>query len=212
MNSDNVAVTLEFSSDSVIIENNIITNMSHCVVFTPRPGSTITNFTMVGNLCTNVSKGAGSGSNAAFINAHAGQDNYSIDGFNLYNNTFLSDPANRPWFGIELGDPTTGTLKNINIKNNIIAHVYTGAITGGGSIMTNVNVSNNDIYDNVTSNDPDFGTAPTNYTYANNLHVDPLFVSSTDFHLQASSPAIDKGVDVGRAYTGTAPDIGYAER
>ena len=42
---------------------------------------------------------------------------------------------------------------------------------------------------------------------------DPLFVNpGTDFTLQALSPAIDAGVDVGLPYLGTAPDCGYAER
>ena len=47
---------------------------------------------------------------------------------------------------------------------------------------------------------------------AHNIHVDPMFVApATDFHLKAGSPAIDTGVDVGRLFKGTAPDMGYAE-
>lgn len=43
--------------------------------------------------------------------------------------------------------------------------------------------------------------------------TDPLFVnpSANDFHLQAGSPAIDTGVDVGLPYMGDAPDIGALE-
>jgi uncharacterized repeat protein (TIGR02059 family) len=34
----------------------------------------------------------------------------------------------------------------------------------------------------------------SNYEFLNNQKLDPLFVSSTDFHLQAGSPAIEKGL------------------
>jgi hypothetical protein len=51
------------------------------------------------------------------------------------------------------------------------------------------------------------------------LNSNPLFVSTSDFHLQASSPAIDAGTDVGlnqdyqglRVPLGRAPDIGAFE-
>jgi hypothetical protein len=43
---------------------------------------------------------------------------------------------------------------------------------------------------------------------AHSVSSDPLFVSSSDFHLQAGSPAINAGVDVGLLFTGSAPDMG----
>ncbi len=45
-------------------------------------------------------------------------------------------------------------------------------------------------------------------TPANPNFVNPV----SDWHLQAGSPAIDAGVDVGLAYLGAAPDCGYAEK
>ena len=113
----------------------------------------------------------------------------------------------------KLGGASTGTTKNINIKNNIIAHTVSGAIVQGGNVvMDKVDISNNDIFDIEQTTDPVWtGTKPTNLTYANNLHVVPMFVSATDFHLQAGSPVIDKGVNVGLAFKGAAPDMGYAE-
>jgi hypothetical protein len=65
----------------------------------------------------------------------------------------------------------------------------------------------------------------TAYTYANwkttsgqdshsPIPADPLFIDKTayDFRLQAASPAINAGVDVGLPYLGAAPDLGYAEK
>lgn len=211
VNANNTAVTLEFSTDAAIVEDNVIDNMSGCLLFTPRPGDTITDVTFAGNLCTHVSKGAGDGSNADFVNMAPGGTDYSVDGLFIYNNTFLADPNNRPWWGIELGGPSVGTITNVEIKNNLIAHTVSGGIVGGDNLQL-IDISNNDIFDVVATTDPVFpGAAPTGLTYANNLHVDPLFVSASDFHLQVGSPAIDAGVDVGRPFNGAAPDLGYAE-
>jgi hypothetical protein len=44
--------------------------------------------------------------------------------------------------------------------------------------------------------------------------ANPLFVSSSDYHLQAGSPCIDAGVvqsGVGQSIVGAAPDIGAYE-
>jgi len=55
-------------------------------------------------------------------------------------------------------------------------------------------------------------TMPSNATGSNNLNnVDPLFISSTDFHLQPGSPCIDAGMDIGLPYNGSAPDMGCFE-
>ena len=58
-----------------------------------------------------------------------------------------------------------------------------------------------------------------NLVQTNNLAVNPVFVSSTDFHLQSVSPLIDRGLDVGLTVDydsvaipiGSAPDIGAYE-
>ena len=47
----------------------------------------------------------------------------------------------------------------------------------------------------------------------NPRYGDPSFfdAAANDFHLRPNSPAIDKGVDVGLPFNGSAPDIGAFE-
>lgn len=52
---------------------------------------------------------------------------------------------------------------------------------------------------------------PVNYNYAGGVTIDPLFDSAANFLLLPASPVIDLGVDIGLSYSGTAPDLGYAE-
>jgi hypothetical protein len=115
-----------------------------------------------------------------------------------------------------VNDPSAIT-RNIYFRNNIVKDVvqygwiYTQKNTGG---ISDVYLSNNDTYNNVGSNRIWYesgATAITNLVQSGNITTDPLFTSSTDFHLQPTSPAINKGIDVGLPYNGSAPDIGAYE-
>ena len=50
---------------------------------------------------------------------------------------------------------------------------------------------------------------PAHYTHFNSIKKDPKL--NKDFRLNAGSPAIDAGFDVGLPYYGSAPDIGAFE-
>jgi hypothetical protein len=58
----------------------------------------------------------------------------------------------------------------------------------------------------VQNGDPETGAQE-----ANSDDSDPLFRSTTDFHLQSGSPAIDTGTDVGLSICGSGPDMGRYE-
>lgn len=212
--SNSHAVILEFDSDGVIVEDNVIERMTNCFSFTPRPGDTITDVTFAGNLCASAGLAVGDGNNGGFINVGSGGTDFSIDGLYIYNNTFLADPDNQPWWGIELGGTTAGTISDVRIINNILANTVAGPIVQGaegGVVMDGVTVRNNIMHGNTQANAPVWtGTPPTNYEEVGNLTSDPQLVGD-DQVPGPGSPAIDAGFDVGRPFTGAAPDIGYAE-
>jgi len=111
----------------------------------------------------------------------------------VYNNVFYKSGL----AGIRLD-----YVKETLVANNIIALNEEEGITG------------NAITDNTVSNHLfTFSHDWHQPVGANTVIGDPLFVdpANGDFHLQAGSPAIDRGLDVGLQYMGNAPDIGAYE-
>jgi hypothetical protein len=112
---------------------------------------------------------------------------------------------NNVFYGNDIGvDISAGDVDGVAIKNNIfLSNRY--AQTDISSRINNLTISHN-LYHQPTSvgsgasdDSPVFG--------------DPMFLNAPggDFHLQANSPAIDAGVDVGLPYNGAAPDLGAFE-
>ncbi len=218
-------IILEFATESIIIEDNIINNSCTGVQFNTRgPGnsggynypapaggySALTNNIIRRNLFSNIYRGNGSGIG---LFSEGTNDPY-VNGLYIYNNTIVAKPGDAPWWGIDFSSQDNGNCSNIQVRNNIVKG-FAGAWMVGTSSATNINtmtVTHNDAWANGNSNTPSWPAGnPVNYTYANNRAVNPLFVSSTDFRLQPSSPLIDAGVYVGSPYAGTAPDGGYME-
>jgi uncharacterized repeat protein (TIGR02059 family) len=115
----------------------------------------------------------------------------------------------------------SGTINNLNIKNNILEYCKYQSwldVQNSGTI-NGLHADNNILYNNINNNDPLFsGNSVSNYTLLNDIKTDPLFVSSTNFHLQSGSPAIGKGLAITGLttdYAGTAlanpPSIGAYE-
>ena len=129
------------------------------------------------------------------------QSPYNLDHFYIRNNICI-DAASYGWLNVwdKLGDDTTntGTYDSFFIENNLL---YNNANANaiyyrGGKAITNLT-----------------GWSPQ----TNILGSDPLFVSATDFHLQAASPAIGAGMDVDLltdydgVSVGAIPEIGAYE-
>lgn len=225
-------IILEFRTESILIEYNTFNNLSSGVQFNTRGvdnpgGNNPTNPAPVGgysyllnnviqkNLFSNVYQGNGVGTGAGITVISEGTNDPQILNMDIYNNTIVAKSGDAPYAGIDFSSMTASTAsgRNINIRNNIVMNFNGPWLVGasGNSHLNTVVVTHNDAYQN-GNNTPSWpGGNPTNYTYNNNLSVNPLFKSSTDYHLQPTSPLIDRGVYVGLPYSGNAPDIGYDE-
>lgn len=203
-------VTVEFESDTIIIENNTADKFSHGVIFTPRPGDTVQNITIQNNLITNIGMAEGTGF-AVYLGAPG---NGTFNNINIYNNTFLEYSGAPTWWGISLPNLTSGTIGNINIKNNIMDGALSGAVVqqGGSVAITNLNISYNNFFGNGTNDLVLDGGAPTpgsGYVNSNNLSVNPSF--GAGYALVTGSTLVDAGINVGLPYSGSAPNINWIE-
>lgn len=210
----------EYDVDGTIVENNIFRNMATVCTFYCRPATSTKDFVFQKNLAYNIGY-ASAPSFSYFVGGFdAGTSNYTVDNFKIYNNTFVGMTPAKPNGAIGFGNCNTGFLKNIDIRNNHIENaVFPPLSLGGTATKDNLIFS----YNNVLGTDQyGIGTggggkpyfpngAPTNYTTTNNIAVAPSFVGSGNYTLQSGSLLIDAGTNVGLSYSGTAPDIGYAE-
>jgi hypothetical protein len=145
-----------------------------------------------------------------------------IDNIYIDNNTIISGSTYKGYAGVIF--EKCSSMTNFYVRNNIIKDfndysiAYTTQIgTPSGATHT---IQENICYGN--GNNAVYG-APSgvNYTPSGGIYStsNPLFVSGSDFRLQAGSPARDAGVDVGLTsdYLGytvpfnTIPDIGAYE-
>jgi len=111
------------------------------------------------------------------------------------------------------GAPVTCYMYN----NTVYSSTLRQGTYGGGSVSFTVV---NNILDTPT---PRTGGGYVTWDYNDNVQaspigghdlssVNPQYVTpGTDFHLTANSPVIDRGVDVGLPYNGSAPDMGAYE-
>lgn len=136
------------------------------------------------------------------------------DNISIYNNTMTSYAARKTYAGIywNLG----GSITNVNIRNNIIQGFATYPISFpvviAGSTINTLSVENNLYYLNNSGNSANYSTVSViNITEQHNIVGNPLFISTSDYHLNSGSPAINAGINVGLPFNGSAPDIGEFE-
>mgnify|MGYP000889329169 CR=1 FL=1 len=225
-------IILEYRAEHILIENNVLNNVSSGVQFNtrtvnndggfPNPGggvpaggfSYLLNNTIRNNLFSNLYYGNGSGTGTGIALLSENGNDEQVNGLNIYNNTFVAKATSGPIICFDLSNLENGNATNINIRNNILNGFSYSWLAGSypNTAISNIMVTHNDAFGNGSGNAPAWpGGNPVNYTYNNNLSVNPLFVSAVDFRLQAASPVIDKGIDIGLPFNGNAPDMGYAE-
>ncbi|NIT03659.1 hypothetical protein GTO10_01845 [Candidatus Saccharibacteria bacterium] len=148
----------------------------------------------------------------------------SAKNFTFQNNTTYLSPSNPIWMLFVSG----GTrVDGISAKNNIFYMTTTSGQFVGSALnsSTNMVVDYNQYYfspyagnarwmkEGTAYNFTNWQTVVGNDTHGLGPTSDPLFndPSVYDFTLQADSPAIGAGMDVGLAFNGDAPDIGAYE-
>ena len=102
-------------------------------------------------------------------------------------------------------------LEDVFIRNNIIVNMVAyGCIIfwDGAGTIDKITITNNILYNNVNSNDFYYrnGKSVTNLVNSDDIEDNPDFVSTSDFHLQAGSPAINAGLATGQAFITTDYD------
>jgi hypothetical protein len=215
-------IVLERGCEGAIIERNIVNNSASAVLIQVEqfpglnPNNNYQDVIIRNNLFSNMGCiGRPEIVRAIELIENENGPTITLNNLQIINNTITCASTNSGLIGIYLNPGgITGTMSNINIVNNI----FTGfslewfRLANVNAVVNTLSLKNNNTYSNGNNNEPTFVNAvPANYTRSGDIHVLPMFVSSTDFHLKAGSPCIDAGIYVGLPYTGAAPDRGYAE-
>jgi hypothetical protein len=225
--SENIhGILLEGECEDVIIERNYIKNVAQGIPYgiiwaTPE---NFKNIRISYNILYNIGvadtftdwKGWGIRSQSSYGALH------SSDNIEIWNNTIISHTYGGRTAMLGIGVPSFSTATNVSIRNNIIqgfAYAVYGSLGVTGASVDYLSVENNSFYQNGYSNIQYDGITPTHNTTQNNITTNPLFVSSSDFHLQTGSPAINTGLhiatllyDYDDMMIGNPPEIGAYEK
>ena len=205
----NAGIYIEFACNDVNIFDNEFKNLETPIRFSPRD-ETLNDINIYYNLFNQIGNEKGDdGCNLI---------NFSGSGFTINNLKFLNNTVYTGTNGAAYGLILSGdNYNNVAIQNNIFYGFTVSPIEIDGSNTNDLDIENNLFYSN--GNDfPNLANVPSNYNNRNNISDNPDFVTpNTDFSLQSTSPAIDKGKDVGLLtdYLGNQveglPDIGAFE-
>lgn len=214
-------VLFEYQCADAIVERNLIQNVAQGI-YLQQGGAVrkVENISINNNIFNNI--GANVSNTGWGIYWSIEEHTDIANNISICNNVISAQTGSySTMYGIGLPDVGTGT--NVTIRNNIIVNFDNSAIFASGTGSTTIktlSLENNIFYGNGNSNTPRYvnGMVPSGNTTQNNIVGNPLFVSGSDFHLQAGSPAIGKGIAVSGVttdYDGNAffdpPSIGAYE-
>ncbi len=208
-------IIFEYSVDGTIIEDNVFNNLNQGIVFYPRAGTILKDMVIRRNLFSNM----GTNSEGYMFGGFNGAlGSWQIINCEIYNNTFHA--TGQPYVALNISGLGAADLVNgLKVKNNILQGSSLAAmLTNDRSKFINCQFQYNDFYLNGDDVNliPTWASTGLNFPastiVSNNLAtVNPLYVGGGNFTLQAGSPLINAGVNVGLTFNGSAPDIGYAE-
>jgi uncharacterized repeat protein (TIGR02059 family) len=196
------------------VYNNIFRNLSNGIIMPGQQNDRFEDFYVYYNLFYNM-RNIGDNGSAVKFRMISAANNISYKNIYIVNNTMVAATSQAAGYGIIFD--FYGSASNIVARNNIIQG-YSGNpiyMNATGTINT-VSVENNLFYGN-GNNTVSYAKSVAGKTEQNNIVNNPLFVSSSDFHLQANSPAIKTGLhlttptissDLDGVPVGGIPEIG----
>jgi len=206
---------IEQYCEDIIISRNIFKNLElpiyFCNNWTIDKTDYIDNVEISVNLIYGVT--GYSGGRGIFFETGSNDDAYypptSISNIKIYNNTIVASTVSIADYGILLpSQARTSNVTNINVRNNIIIGFSSYAIyayrqdNDYTQAINTLNITYNNYYGNGSNSAAFNGFAPTSYTSTTGIITsNPLFVSTSDFHLQTGSGSIRTGVYIATVIT-----------
>ena len=225
MSRESVAIAIEGASTDVIITKNLFKYCQFGVVLSLAQVSiTQERIYVYYNIFENTGVTNNDWGGPFQIRLSANND--IVDSIFYENNvlTASSTAASGVYSGLLLSmdnNDTGQSITNIFVRNNIIEGFLNGPIAVyDTTVVTSLTNTHNIVYNNGNSNDIHYyngQSSVTSYIVSDTLKRDPRFISTSNFRLQGSSPAINAGTDVSLTsdYDGNPivgiPDIGAFE-
>ncbi|HMK03312.1 MAG TPA: right-handed parallel beta-helix repeat-containing protein [Ferruginibacter sp.] len=162
-------IIFEFDTETAIVENNTINNVSSGVQFNTRNGTIISDCVISKNTFTNLGHGDGAGTAGGIVMISEGTNNAVITNLTIYKNTITAAPGKEPFFGIDFGSGENGNATGVYIKNNIVQGFPLAWLKGSvPTHMSDVVLTLNHVSANGNDNEPSWpGGDPGNYKYTN---------------------------------------------
>lgn len=181
-------LTMEYETETAIIENNQLRNLAIPFYFTPRDGSMISDVTIRNNTCENIGVTDGSHRGYAINFSSDGTGNHIINNFFISGNKFIANIKAAPFYGIELTGVASTT--NVKIQNNTIANFNVACIAANPAfVIDTLVIENNILSGNGNNNDPLYvrGT-PGNYIFEKNTKINSAASPGFNFSQQLIRP------------------------
>jgi uncharacterized repeat protein (TIGR02059 family) len=191
-------ILLEFEESDIIIEKNNIHDVAQGIMFQQNRPINFNNCRISYNILNNIGSNLNSTGWGIYFSPEDNNDIYT--GIQILNNVIIaSSNSYSTMAGISLYGLWQG--HSVSIKNNIIVGFDQAPVWGSGAAgqtISGLAIDHNNFYGNGNSNNVQFvsGLSPSNYTFDTPIKSDPLFVSASDFRLQAGSLAIGKGIKI----------------
>lgn len=195
----NLRTVSQLNANGTMFYNNIMNNVHSsnpdpadgCLALQSYSGTYATNMKIYNNVFANCGQSG--------LTLRGGEPN-RISGNEIVNNVFYNNSINDYQLWVDDSANIGGNL----FKNNLF---YKSGVT---NLIRNGHNSSSDYSRTVTQFNSDNGKGGDVIT--GNVGGNPLFMSSSDFHLGAGSPAIDAGIDVGiTGDFGGNPRVGFPD-